>query len=52
MSDDIQRREGETTDEFAARLREIASRVRAWGGADERQQLLDRADRVERGEEP
>ncbi|MEU7787682.1 hypothetical protein [Amycolatopsis sp. NPDC049159] len=51
MSDDMQRHDGETNVEFAARLRDTASRIHAWGGDEERARLLARADRVERGEE-
>lgn len=49
---EMQRIEGETDTEFAARLRETADRVRgAWGGEEEARKLLARANRVERGEE-
>lgn len=49
---DLQRADGETDAEFAARLRETADRIRgAWGGEEEVRRLLARADRVERGEE-
>jgi hypothetical protein len=49
---EMQRIDGETNAEFAARLRETADRIRgAWGGEEEMRRLLARADRVERGEE-
>jgi hypothetical protein len=52
MSDDVQRIDRETDAEFAARLREIAHRLRrAWGAEEKRERLLERANRIERGEE-
>lgn len=49
---DLQRADGETNAEFAARLRKEANNVpKAWGGDEEVRRLLARADRVERGEE-
>ncbi|WP_158226976.1 hypothetical protein [Amycolatopsis vastitatis] len=50
---DTQRLEGESNADFAARLRELANRIRgSWQGSEKARELLDRADRVERGEEP
>lgn len=49
---ELERRDGETNAEFAARLRkEAASVPNAWGGDEARRDLLERAARVERGEE-